>query len=344
MGWNPFDWLFGSNEEVEEPRQETKSLETIIEEKGEIRTINGVDYEFRSDRVIQLTGDSEEDKTGLLSDIHGYVGHSDILVNEFKKQGVKMCIVLGDMSKFPRSKIKESNRDLIYRTLKGLVESGLFVGVLPGNWDMKEDYEPAVTDISREYPNFMDMSKKRLFIAKNFNFISNPFGDDSGYSDEGYRGYPHEMESFVTYARSINNFNPKILLTHQPPLCKGRSGIDVTHAGGAQKGGQAVSWGIKEAGFDAAFGAHMHEAGKRGITTHFEPVPQNTPSSSLIHNPGPSCPWITLDGKAYRGMGSIVTIKNRMFEYKSILMGEWDPKLVLQEIGQDLEFGIMGQD
>ena len=47
---------------------------------------------------------------------------------------------------------------------------------------MKEDYQGAIKCLSKKYPNIFDLSKIRVVDGDDFNFISNPYGNDEGFS------------------------------------------------------------------------------------------------------------------------------------------------------------------
>lgn len=297
-----------------------------------VRTINGIDYEINGNRLIQKTED--EDKTakfGVISDPEGFYKNVEAFSKHFKQQKLDGIIMLGDYAQHFRKKPNPrlSDYDEITMCLENVAKTGLPIYVIPGNHEMRKDYERAMEQLSKKYKNVFDLSKIRIVDGDDFDFVSNPFGTDFTYLDESFKGSPEQIRKIGEYAKSLQkNDDPEILLTHQPPRCRGKYGIDVVHGGGHASDVRGVSrdndgYGLldktmRKNKIKFSLSGHIHEAGGKGVTSNGRLVNPNTFSDDLRFNPGSAGPWRYLNGEVYNGMAGIITVENEKVKYETL--------------------------
>jgi len=286
-----------------------------------VRTINGVDYQINGNKLTQMTEDEDNiARFGVIADPHGFYENVEAFSKHFEQRGVDGIILLGDYAQHFREKPnpKLSDYDEIVMCLENAAKTGLPIYVIPGNHEMKKDYKRAMKRLSKKYKNIFDLSEIRIVDGDDFDFVSNPFGTDFTYPNESFRATPEQIRKIGEYIKLLQtDDDPEILLTHQPPRCRGRYGIDVVYSGN-HVGDKTLNEIMRKSGIKFSLSGHIHEAGGRGVTSEGKLVKQNTFSDDLRFNPGSACPWKYLDGKIYNGMAGILTIKGNQVKYKVI--------------------------
>ncbi len=288
-----------------------------------VRTINGVDYEVNGNRLIQKTEDENKTaKFGVISDPEGFYKNVEAFSEHFKQQNLDGIIMLGDYAQHFRKKPnpKLSDYDEIMMCLENVAKTGLPIYVLPGNHEMRKDYGKAIKKLSKKHNNIFDLNEIRIVDGDDFDFVSNPFGTDFTYHNESFRGTKEQLRKIGGYARLLQkDDDPEILLTHQPPRCKGRNGIDVVFDG-KNVGDETLDKTMRNNKIKFSLSGHIHEAGGKGVTSNGRLVNPNTFSDDLRFNPGSAGPWRYLNGEIYNGMAGIITIKNEKMKYETLLL------------------------
>lgn len=304
----------------------SNAQDSQIKKESIVRTLNGVDYEVQGDKLIQKTED--EDKTarfGVIADPHGFYEHVDIFSKHFKKKGLDGIVLLGDYAQHFRQKphMGMSDYDEIVKCLEAAAKTGMPVYVIPGNHEMKVDYEKAIETLSQNYNNIFDLSKIRIVDGDDFDFVSSPNGNDNGFSyfSDSFLGNNKKiMNEIIKYSKQLKqDDDPEVLITHQPPKCKGKYGIDVI-PNGKKVGNDHTDKAMKTAEIDFSLSGHIHEAGGRGCTSKGKLVKPKVFSDDLRFNPGSAGPWRYLTGEVFKGMAGIFTIEGNKAKYDIIVL------------------------
>ena len=287
----------------------------------EIRKINNIEYEININKLTQKTED--EDKVasfGVISDTHGFYENVNVFSETFKKQGLDGIIMLGDYAQHFRKKPHPDLRDYdeIVMCLEAAAKTGLPVYVVPGNHDMRKDYERAINQLFKKYIHIFDLSKIRIVDGDDFDFVSNPFGTDFTYLGESFRGTLEQIRQIKEYAKLLkNDDDPEVLVSHQQPRCNGKGGIDMTFDG-KNVGEETLDKIMKECEIKLSASGHIHEAGGRACTSNGELINPNVLSEDLRFNPGAASPWEYPNGKTYNGIAGILTIEGNRAKYEII--------------------------
>lgn len=272
-------------------------------------TINGKQYKLVNDyRLEAVNPDTKKplvigDLTDIKSNIAKNMENLEYFYQEFKKAGVNVVVVSGDTSEK-------------YKMLKPLFEffgkKGLLTLVTIGNRERKEDYNAAMTEAQKKYPNLINLNKTRVVNAGIISFVSLPGYYDPNYIHNGpgcaYKAaHVDQVKKLVTESK-----NPVALISHGPPRGKGPKAIDnAVEAGNV--GDPRITQLIKETKIPLGFFGNIHEAGGQAVAggdfnTKWE---EGKFVSFLYIHPGPadSDPWKMNDGTISRGMAGIVTVK-----------------------------------
>lgn len=288
------------------------------------RDINGVTYEIDGNKLMQKTED--EDKTvsfGVIADPHGYYENVEAFSNHFKDLGLDGIIMLGDYAQRKTERKRDPNlsmHDEIMFCLGAAAKQGLPVFVIPGNHDMKKDFEKALDELSKKYSNIFDLSKIRIIDGDDFDFVSNPYGTDFTYKEGSFKGTVEQIREIVEFAKQLKqDDDPEILLTHQPPKGVGEYSVDFTR-NKENVGDETLDKIMFEEGLiPFSLSGHIHEA-SGGVTSEGGYVPPDTFSGDLRFNPGSACPWTILNGKKHKGMAGILIVNGDQAKYQTLTL------------------------
>jgi Icc-related predicted phosphoesterase len=130
-------------------------------------------------------------KFGIMNDIHG----TDVstIVNEMVKERVSAILVNGDVEGF----------EDLEKTLKPFYEAPCPVLIMPGNMDSRENLEKHISSASDNYPQIINMEKKKMAKIKNVTIL--PYISSS--SDTG--------ENLLL--NFLSSKEPVIIQSHFPP-------------------------------------------------------------------------------------------------------------------------------
>ncbi|MCG2717636.1 MAG: metallophosphoesterase [Nanoarchaeota archaeon] len=299
----------------------------ISNDQKNLREINGKTYEIDED--ILTIKDRDEDKTavlGIISDSHGYTENVEKFSQYFKEIKAEGIIMLGDYAQMTYSKIDSdlTNYNEIESSLEAALKTGLPVYVIPGNHETKEDYTKAIETLSKEYGNLFDLSKIRMVDGDDFDLVSNPYGNGFGYFSEGFEGTEAQLLEVVNYVKKIQkDKDPGILVTHKPPKCKGKYGIDVPFLIAKDEdmnvGDENLDKFMKEYGIKFSLSGHIHEAGGRGVTADGDFIPPEEFVDEMRLNPGAASPQSYWGEKFYEGSAMILTIEDGKAKYRQVV-------------------------
>lgn len=308
---------------------------------SEIRTINGIDYEINGNKLIQKTEDEDKiARFGVISDIHGEIGNAKIFFDYFKKQDVDGIIITGDLclnEELYGRRDRIDNKKEIEDVLIAAAQTGLPVYVSPGNHEYKTDWGMVINKLFKKYSNVFDLNQIRMVDGDDFDFISNPCGTDFKYSNQSFRGSTEQIREIGEYAKQLQkDDDPEVLITHQPPKCKGgKIGIDAVFKRGKDSkiligadglplsenvGDEILNEEMRKNGIEFSLSGHAHEGGGKGCTSAGELVQPKTLSSDLRFNPGSACPWVYLDGAKEYGTAGIFTIDGNKATYSIVVL------------------------
>lgn len=246
-------------------------------------------------------------RLGLLSDIHEDKESVSYFLQRFKEKKVDAVIVTGDIA--DRSQWIFTNRGEQIIQLFG--QSGLPVYILPGNHDQRYFYENAMVRQIKKYPNLHDLLKERRIDTEGIDFISNPYGEGKGYLFSGYyateKDY-QELEIILTQPTQA----PIILITHQPPLCKGEYGIDYTLEK-QNNGNKRLDEIMRKYNITFSFSGHIHSV-SGGCGENGRYIPECVYSPILRLNPGAVIKHRTKNRE--KSSAAIVTIQGKEMMYE----------------------------
>ncbi len=295
-------WLYTSKEEArkEEENERTRNKITTI-------TIGQRRFRIQESALIEEIKIPEQ-SFGLLTDTHGDVADVQYFTKEFIKRKVDGVILTGDIADMFRWYVTDDGEHV----LRVLGETNLPVYVLPGNHDVHRYYTNTIRKLGREYPNIIDLLRYRRVDAAGINFVSNPYGEGPHYKYSDYVADERKYDELEKLLCSFSDNDPVVLVTHQPPLCKGKYGVDYT-LGEKNEGSQQLAHLMKKCNVKFSFSGHLHSA-TNGCTETYEPVPQKQFSPSLLVTPGAVLRHKTRTGYACNAAIITVTGKTLMYE------------------------------
>jgi len=294
------------------------------------RTISGIEYKINDFMMTQITKDADNEASfGVMADCHGYYKNAKEFAELFKNQEVNGIVILGDSAQQFRQKSdpRLTSNEEIFKCVEAAAVTGLPVYVIPGNHDTRTDYAKAMQDLQKKYSNVFDLSTIRVVDGDDFDFVSNPFGTDFTYDgSDNFKGSKQDIIAISNYVKLLTDNDAKILLTHQPPRCKGKNGIDVTYDG-RNVGDKTLDRVVRENNLNV-FLAHIHEAGGRSNGAGGIGNWHSKPSEQIRLNPGAVCPWNYIDSSSrdgttfYAGMAALVYIKGKELTYHTFTLRE----------------------
>lgn len=294
-----------------------ETIEAKVEAKVEnvpvVKVIDGQQYRFEASKVTQLSSNNDNLSFGILSDIHGDNSNVKYFVDEFQKRKVKGIIISGDLAERLRNNIADDIE--MEEVLEEAAKSGLPIYVIPGNHDLRKDYEKALRDLSSKYPNLIDMSTVRVVDGMGVDIVSCPLMDDH-FSVVYGRGFVGDCADLDTLVKQTND--AVIVVSHQPPLGKGSQGIDYVPTIPKNVGSAELLAEMNQVGVKVGVFGHIHEAGGRATTLDGKAVAQGEYSSELLLNPGPASSWqrMLATGDSTTGMAGILTVKGKEAKYE----------------------------
>ncbi len=291
-----------------------------------IRTINGERYEFKGNRVTQLSSDEDDiAKYGVISDAHGEVEKARAFAKKFIEIGVDGIILPGDLANNETLRYghrdSKQDKEEIKEILEVVAETGLPVFVIPGNHERKPDYESALKEVTKKYHNVIDMTKFRVFDGDDADFISLP-----GYQvfkipgrqfipDNGYWANPRFIRETGILRKGLDD--AVVLISHGA----GYSNTDrklgpATIYSGRDVGDKTTTEIMKQNDIPFAIAGHIHEAGGYAATYDGKPVKQKEWAEQFSVNFGTLERWKNLNGQTYNGMAGVLTIKGKKAKYE----------------------------
>lgn len=246
-------------------------------------------------------------RIGLLSDIHGDKEGVLYFLNRFKENEVDAVVVTGDIADRSQWMFTNTGEEIIQM----LGQSGFAIYILPGNHDQRWFYEKVMEKQTKKYLNLHDLLQERRVDAGGIDFISNPYGTGKNYWLSGYYTTDYgELEQLIV---SFPYNDPLVLITHQPPLCKGKHGIDYAR-GMKNEGNAELDRIMRKHNVTFSFSGHIHSA-SGGCDELGNYLPQKKFSTSARFNPGAVIKHMTKQGEE-KSSGAIVTIKGREIMYE----------------------------
>ncbi|MBT7903690.1 hypothetical protein HN587_07540 [Candidatus Woesearchaeota archaeon] len=284
-------------------------------EQKQILKIDDMIFEIKEDQVIQTNIDSDQTASfGVISDPHGKSENVAAFSRIFLQKKVDGIILLGDYAN-NKATIDPNHLfdfDDIYFCIKAAAQTNLPIYVIPGNHEYKKDYFQALEKLNNEHPNVFDMTKIRFIHGEDFNFISNPYGSDFTYVLGHFEG---DIKSFEEYINLLNNTNPVILLSHQPPRCNNKEGIDRTNKE-INVGDNTINILMRNNNIKFSLSGHIHEAGRKGVDSQCQLIPENTFSTTMLFNPGTATEWTYNNNETLSASAAIITINGSQMSYE----------------------------
>lgn len=288
-------------------------------------TVGSRAYEIKGAHARMITQDENTHaRYGVISDIHGETEKARAMGKLFKKRDVDAIIVLGDTPlneplRYHRPDGQQDEQE-IYKAFSALAETGIPLFVIPGNHELKKDYE-AVFARLRHHP-IIDMAAVRVIDGDDADVVSLP-----GYQtratathtfvpDGGYWANPSLIRETARLKTGLDD--AVLLVTHGPP--KTTTPGPGTLNGGIDAGDEETRNMMRSADISFVVSGHIHEAGGQAVTLTGTRVPEKTWSDSLILNVGSIEPSTLLDGKTHSGMGAIVTIDGARAMYELVYL------------------------
>jgi len=266
--------------------------------------------------LVLLVGCSAPDTIFLvMSDIHGYYDHVEEILDHVARAGVRIdgIIITGDLAEHSREKPHNmSDYEEIRTTLAILSKTGLPIYVIPGNHDMREDYTRALRTVNSSH--ITDMATERRIELEDLIIVSNPYGTDFTYSDEGYKG---SKEDIVSAEQYFTVGKPMLLITHQPPKSLGKGCIDQVRTG-EHVGDSTLNSIVRNNKIPFVISGHIHEAGGIACTNNGERIAPGEFVEHMRFNPGSVMPWTYLDGEQRSWSAGIITVREEKAAYKML--------------------------
>ncbi len=304
-----------------------ETLETKLNQTPVVRTINGKDYRFESNKVKEnACKTSTEVSYGVISDAHGEVEKARYFAQEFKKRGVAGIIIPGDIPLNEQLRYgKRDSRDdktEIKEVLEAVAETGLPIFVIPGNHERKQDYSSVILELSAKFSNIIDMTSYRVFDGCNADFVSLP-----GYQtfkapgrqfipNDGYWAKPENVKQLKDLRGGLDN--SIVLIAHGA----GKTGVPgpATLYNGEDVGDDLTRQVQRETNIPFGVVGHIHEAGGIAATFDGALVKQGEWAKQFTANFGSLERWRHLNGETYNGMAGILTIKGDQAKYEILTL------------------------
>lgn len=313
-------------------KKDNEDLETktkAVAENPIVRIINGQEYSFQGNKVTQLTKDEDNEAVyGVISDIHGYFGKAKIFAEELKKRGVEGIIVPGDscLNETLRTGREDSNnRTEIIKSLSAVAETGLPVFVIPGNHETKRDWKSALSEVSSQYPNVIDMINYRVFDGEDVDFVSMPGYTDANYTAKG--GFLLSKKEILDIGKLRKGLdNAVVLITHGAGKTTGNYSETNKRIGpgtidsGEDVGNETTRQMQIDNDIPFAVVGHIHEAGALAATFSGENVNPREWAKQFTANFGALERWQNLNGETYDGMAGIFRMKGNEAMYEILTM------------------------
>lgn len=228
----------------------------------------------------------------------------------FKEAGVEWVVANGDLA------LEEFDLEEV---LDQLGQSGFPVLVVLGNAESKGSFARAYAERAKKYPNLINGVLVRQIIADDVELWTMPGYFDRKFAHQGATCTYQEEEAKLTLdTLKPAGKGPLALVSHGPPRCKGKNGLDVIPTG-ENKGDELLNTIITKANVPFGFFGHILEAGGRAVGKDLAtPVKPNTESAQLYLNAGALSgdPWGMLDGSSSYGMAMLVTINGSKAKYE----------------------------
>lgn len=298
---------------------------SIGDSSPRVITVGSHLYEIKGAHARMITKDENTyARYGVISDIHGETEKARAMGKLFKKRDVDAIIVLGDTPlneplRYHRSDGQRDEQE-IYNAFSALAETGLLLFVIPGNHELKRDYEAVLARL-RHYP-IIDMAAVRVFDGDDADLVSLPGYQTQATAthtfvpDGGYWADPSFIRETARLKRGLDD--AVLLVTHGPP--KTTTPGPGTLNGGIDAGDEETRNMMRSADISFVVSGHIHEAGGQAVTLNGTQVPEKTWSDSLILNVGSIEPSTLLDGKTHNGMGAMVTLDGAQAMYELVYL------------------------
>jgi len=296
----------------------------VVNSNPEIRMINGIEYRFEGNKVTQLTSDDDnEAKYCVISDIHGEILKAEFFAKKCKGKKVDGIIVTGDIPLNERLRNgkpdKKDDRIEIVESLQVIAKTGLPIFVIPGNHETKPNYEAALKEVTKQYPNIIDMTRYRIFNGDDVDFVSLP-----GYQtfkipgrqfipDDGYHATPTLIEKLGKLRKGLDD--PVVLITHGAGKTGSKIGPATIYSDG-DVGDENTSKMMRKYNIPFAVVGHIHEAGGIASTFNGRNIKSNIWANQFTVNFGTLERWRNLDRNTYNGMAGIFSVKGKKAKYE----------------------------
>lgn len=306
----PENWDTYQNERAADCYGAMDSLKT-----PEVREHKGYEFTFEGYRVRvrkKPADTAKEMRFGVLSGIKS--------LDAATKKALK-----GYFDKFEAAKVTgiivggDSGDELgtISEVLEFVAKRNLPTFAIAGNWEPTVAFNQATRELSKTYPNLINMDLARLVDLEGVDLIGM-----GGYLDRNYvkgKGacvYPTEaVEELPRLANGADD--PVVLVSHGPPRQEGSDAIDFV-PGKGNVGDPEMTAALDDAKIHFGIFGHIVEAGGRAADEKGRSVAPGDFSKSLYLNPGPATAQprrLTAGGTSY-GMAAILTVKGKTASYE----------------------------
>lgn len=261
----------------------------------------------------------DEDKAvtfGLVANLKEPTGENLFNVERylefFTSEKIDAVLVAGDTGD------AENTEASVKVLLEPFAKTGLPTFVIPGSRESRAGFSAALTALSTQYPNVVNMSQVRLVKFDDASIVSLPGYYDARYitaSDEGCQYFKEDVDALAEIVKAAPA--PVVLLSHAEFRGEGRQALDAFPDGNA--GDANLTAFLKANPVPFGVFANIHEAGGRASDLSGTLAKQGVAQKSLFVNVGlgDSTPWKLNDGTWSYGMVATMKVDGDVASYKS---------------------------
>ncbi|MBI5510953.1 MAG: metallophosphoesterase [Deltaproteobacteria bacterium] len=228
----------------------------------------------------------------------------------FNDNDVEWVVVDGDLATTELS---------LEEVVEVLGQAALPTLMLPGNWESRASFARAYAARADKYPTLVNGAWVRRIVADDVELWTVPGYYDSRFAHTGTACiYTEDDIKKMIKELSPAGDAPVVLVSHGPPLGRGRRALDYIHDK-RNVGDPLLAKLI--AAHDIPFGIfdHVLEAGGTAVGKDFaKPVKPKTWATRLYLGAGTisADPWKMNDGQTRTGIAAILTIKGKKAQFE----------------------------
>jgi Icc-related predicted phosphoesterase len=280
--------------------------------------VAGHRYQLLGDRLRQVDADGDKVlRIGVISatkdDREETLAAIATLVAKLKAKEMDLLLVNGDIASH------EINVD--ERLFPALADSGVLTLIFVGNTESCGYFNQAATKVFEGKRNLINGNWVRQLELDDGVIYTLPGYHDRRFVHTGGAGHYDEDDVYALRRRVNAGPGPKILVSHGPPLMKGKQGIDEA-AGAGHVGDPQITEVLRAGKVPFGIFGHILEAGGRGSDLAGKAAKPKAWQKSLYVNAGSANPdpWTMLNGKPSYGMALFVEVKGKQARYEILTL------------------------